>query len=316
MRAVIREFESVKREVSTVFASVWQRQADRARLLITGDETVLRHALRKLQQQNLMLRAGVLSARVSEAQPFQLPTRRVIAREIEALYACLDSVATESGAPRSLALESLSTNIAALLELRKRRRLLAAGPQASMFLIALLPVLAIAVGELLGFAPLSVMFTPIGAVLAVAGFSLLLVGVRWLRRMITATLSKENLVGFECELMVLALAGGMPLQAAQKCVANAILESGSTWLSVDQFAPHGAVAGALVTAELTCTGANSILLANAADLRRKSLEQLEIAAEQLGAKLLLPMGLCVLPAFVLLGVVPVIISMLGQWSIG
>ena len=36
----------------------------------------------------------------------------------------------------------------------------------------------------------------------------------------------------------------------------------------------------------------------------------EAAAERLGVKMMLPLGACFLPAFILLGVVPVVVSML------
>lgn len=60
------------------------------------------------------------------------------------------------------------------------------------------------------------------------------------------------------------------------------------------------------------TGAPSsaLLSSQAQQLRRRSYRQAEQRAAALGVKLVLPMGLCSLPAFVCIGVLPVLLAML------
>src|SRR5699024_10388607 len=60
------------------------------------------------------------------------------------------------------------------------------------------------------------------------------------------------------------------------------------------------------------TGApsGSMLRAAAAQARAQRRHSAERRAEQLGVKMMLPLGACFLPAFILLGVVPVVLSML------
>ncbi|EMY34520.1 bacterial type II secretion system protein F domain protein [Arthrobacter crystallopoietes BAB-32] len=62
------------------------------------------------------------------------------------------------------------------------------------------------------------------------------------------------------------------------------------------------------------TGAPSadILHAQAEQLRRRRKQEAERRAAALGTKLVLPLGLCALPSFVCLGIVPVLISLLPQ----
>ncbi|GAB3849109.1 type II secretion system F family protein [Nesterenkonia populi] len=62
------------------------------------------------------------------------------------------------------------------------------------------------------------------------------------------------------------------------------------------------------------TGAPSarMLEAAAAQARARQRHEAERAAGELGVKMMLPLGACFLPAFILLGVVPVIISMLPE----
>lgn len=55
--------------------------------------------------------------------------------------------------------------------------------------------------------------------------------------------------------------------------------------------------------------AASLLESSADDLRRTDRRQAAAAAERLGVRLVLPLALCALPAFVLLGLAPVLLSL-------
>jgi pilus assembly protein TadC len=67
---------------------------------------------------------------------------------------------------------------------------------------------------------------------------------------------------------------------------------------------------ALAFAALTGAPSASILYAQAARERREQFRAAEKRAAALGVKLVVPLGLCSLPAFICLGVVPVLIAML------
>lgn len=55
----------------------------------------------------------------------------------------------------------------------------------------------------------------------------------------------------------------------------------------------------------------ALLLATAAEERRRQAARRRLAAARLGVRVVLPTGLCLLPAFVLLTVVPMVIALLG-----
>ena len=55
-----------------------------------------------------------------------------------------------------------------------------------------------------------------------------------------------------------------------------------------------------------------LLQAHADELRRSEHRRRQIAAARLGVMLVMPLGVCVLPAFVLLGVVPVLLTLLSD----
>jgi pilus assembly protein TadC len=82
------------------------------------------------------------------------------------------------------------------------------------------------------------------------------------------------------------------------------------WAVVDPgFAPLGR---SLVLAERTGASAAVVLTAAAADTRAARQRRALVAARRLAVHLVLPLGLTTLPAFVLWGVVPVVLGLAEQ----
>jgi pilus assembly protein TadC len=75
-----------------------------------------------------------------------------------------------------------------------------------------------------------------------------------------------------------------------------------------------ALRDALGFAAVTGVPSSAILYAQAARLRREQFRAAERRAAALGVKLVVPLGLCSLPAFVCLGIVPVLLAMLPSAS--
>lgn len=85
----------------------------------------------------------------------------------------------------------------------------------------------------------------------------------------------------------------------------------TAWGSSDVRTPELlAVRDALGFAALTGAPSSAILYAQAARLRRERFRTAEKRAAALGVKLVVPLGLCSLPAFICLGVVPVLLALL------
>lgn len=129
------------------------------------------------------------------------------------------------------------------------------------------------------------------------------------------------------ELLGTALESGLTLQGALKVVANvadegirdsllrvvAGLDIGASWLTSwegnlvrDDVA---SIHEALNFAALTGASAAPLLYAEAQQRRTADGRTAEKRAAALGVKLVLPLGLCSLPAFIALGIVPVVIAM-------
>jgi hypothetical protein len=69
------------------------------------------------------------------------------------------------------------------------------------------------------------------------------------------------------------------------------------------------LARAMVLADLSGAPAASVVSRAAADYRAARREQAELAAARLGVRLVLPLGLAVLPGFVLLAVIPIVLGL-------
>jgi len=130
------------------------------------------------------------------------------------------------------------------------------------------------------------------------------------------------------DLVAAALAAGAPMPRALSTVADALpgrvgaplrraagaLALGSSWHAAWADAPPAARAVADALEPTAAAGASPVplLRAAAAASRRRRRAAGRAAAGRLGVWLVLPLGLCFLPAFLLLGVVPVVLSIAGR----
>jgi pilus assembly protein TadC len=131
-----------------------------------------------------------------------------------------------------------------------------------------------------------------------------------------------------CDLLALCLAAGLPLPGALAAVAGAVpgdlgdalqRVAGMTRLGADVgSAWHDApavlepLARALRRSEASGARAAPALHALAADLRASARGAADVAVRRAGVSILAPLGLCFLPAFVCLGIVPLVIGIAGD----
>ncbi|WP_448630345.1 type II secretion system F family protein [Cellulomonas soli] len=128
------------------------------------------------------------------------------------------------------------------------------------------------------------------------------------------------------ELVDAALGTGAALPRALEAVAGALpgsqgddlrraasaLALGASWATAWEHAPGlRELDRALEVSWSTGAAAGPTLRAAADRLRRDARSHAREAAARLGVRLVLPLGLCFLPAFVLLGLVPVVLSLAG-----
>jgi pilus assembly protein TadC len=180
---------------------------------------------------------------------------------------------------------------------------------------------ALSVGLLLG-----------GALGVGAGLAVLVLVERALRRDSVAAHSEDGpLIGdlpSACDLLAVCLTAGVPLPAALAAVGGAVPGVlGGELDRVGGLVRLGADAGrawrdaapaleplARILRRSATSGARAApaLNALAAELRAAARAETEAAVQRAGVRVLAPLGLCFLPAFVCLGVVPMVIGIAGD----
>ncbi|QNO37110.1 type II secretion system F family protein [Protaetiibacter sp. SSC-01] len=214
------------------------------------------------------------------------------------------AVATETGAPLAGVLERAAETLRALADADRQVDLALAGPLATARIVALLPLAGVALALLIGADPVGVVVGTVpGAVSAALGAAALAAGIRWNRRLVAAARVTDPLAGLGHELLALAMSGGAAPDAAQRRVERAAARCGLD-------APVADARATLDFAARAGVPAAALLRAEAARARRRALADVLRRAALLGSRLLAPLGVCFLPAFVLLGVVPLMIGIL------
>ena len=256
--------------------------------------------------------ADPVAARVAEAEgadrlsvAILAATRGSATADDWACVAAAWRVATESGAPLAATLARLGEVLVAADDARREVAIALAGPLATSRVVLALPALGLFGGALLGVDTLGVLATtPPGWCCLVAGGGLLLIARRWMRRLVARARETDPTPGLGCELVAVAVSGGAPAASARDRVAVILGDCG---LSADDTA-----AAAIEFAQRAGVPVAALLRAEARELRREAQAAVRMRIAALGTRLLLPLGLCVLPAFVALGVVPLLLAMIGS----
>lgn len=221
-------------------------------------------------------------------------------------------LAEASGAPLAASLDRVAEALSSVDELGRKRDVMLATPRMTVKLVTLLPLAALGIGFLLGFNPLPVFITPFGVALLVAGLGMQAAGMWWVRLLIRRVEQEDRVSGLECELVWIALAGGAPPARARTAVVNTVAEFHAEWIEFSAFCRGRALDRALSVAVEAGVPAASLLVEAARDERSRTQFRLEEEAERLAVRILLPLAACILPALVVLGVVPVVVRLFGD----
>lgn len=253
-----------------------------------------------------------VAARVAEVDtPDRLPAALLDATRdgTEALdWACVAAawrVASDSGAPLAATLARLGEVLVAAEDARREVAIALAGPRATSRVVLALPAIGLFGGMLLGVDTLGVLATtPPGWFCLLAGGTLLVVARRWMRRLVARASVHDPTPGLGAELAAVAISGGGSASVALDRVAAALSEAG--------LPPDDSGAATVAFAQRVGVPVAALLRAEARDVRRAAQAEARIRIAALGTRLLLPLGLCVLPAFVALGVAPLLLAMIGS----
>lgn len=220
-----------------------------------------------------------------------------------ALGACW-AIARVSGAPLGPALEALAEALTDISRTQRQITAALAGPRATMRLVMALPVMGVMGGELGGQSSVAFLFgTGLGASVLTLGAAMMLGAWWWLRLLAERAKPDPSALGLELDLFAIATGGGAFPERAQVAVMSVCsdyaLEIGEPQ-ALERLVALSRRAGVPVTA-----------LARASAHLRRDLGRIDAEERmaRLGVSVVMPLGLLVLPAFVLVAVVPMAVSL-------
>lgn len=208
-------------------------------------------------------------------------------------------VATTVGAPLAESLRGIAEALRDAHQARDDVQVALAEPRTTARLIGWLPLVALGLGAALGFDPLTTFTTPMGIACLVLGGALMVLTNRWTRALVSRAQPDDEIPGLHAEVVAVALSGGVSIPRAVAVVTAA---SGRT--------PDDDTAAVLSLSRSAGAPAVELLRADAAARRQSARTEGRLRAAALGGRLLLPLGVCTLPAFLLLGVGPMLLSVL------
>lgn len=223
------------------------------------------------------------------------------------------ALALAGGGSVSDAIESLGESFRAAARQSREIELAFAGPKATAKLVAWLPAAGLALAQLFGLDPISAIFKNFLALISLAiGIALLVAGHYWAKAIIRKAAPSQKDPGLYFDSIRYGVLAGLPLISAIKAVDDmflhqlAIAPDEPTLIKLDRLAELNRTSGAAISG----------LLAGEAKARREAKWFTDSnSLAKLSVKLMIPLGVVTLPAFVLSTIVPVAISLLSSRQI-
>ncbi|MDO5726822.1 MAG: hypothetical protein Q4Q03_02735 [Bowdeniella nasicola] len=235
-------------------------------------------------------------------------------------------LAARTGAPLAPLLDACARSVEATTTAAAARQVAFAGPRASARILAWLPIIGLAASALIGIDVVGVLReNPIAQGAAGIGLACWVGGWWWSRRMVkAATDHDDDQLGLQLDLAAAALDSGASIVRVIATIGELYddptcqraargLRLGLSWKLA--WAPHhrSALAHSLEAAWHYGLNPQELLSARAAHIRTTATTRAHQAAAKLGANLVLPLGLCYLPAFICLALIPTVIALLQPW---
>ena len=323
-----RELALLAAEVSTRLragapaSSAWERALERIGVgSAVGTDDVYPRALDEWAREPPRWRSLLMRARSPDAAAARASAASVV-------VACRFSHGL--GAPLADVLDAIGDAIDDAQDVEEARRVASAGPLMSARVLAGLPLVGVTAALALGASPWGFYTsgTP-GAVCASLGVLAWVAGVASCRRILARCRRADASGGdtdaaLACDLIASALACGASIPRALDALADACaqeplawtassLRLGATWEQAWEEAPAWAdpLRDALEASWTAGTAPEGMLARCASWERRTRLIDAKTRAEELSVRLVGPLGAFFLPAFLLLGIAPLLAHLMG-----
>lgn len=220
-------------------------------------------------------------------------------------------VAERTGAPAAETLGALAGALRRSAASDRAIRVALAGPRTSARVVLALPLFGLGLGASWGSGAVQVLTgSPLGWGCSAIAALLVLLGRAWTARLVRSATPDGRVPGVVLDAWAVAVSGGGSWIAAGEAVRRA------TGGNVPPAADAVRLREVLDLAQRAGVPAAGLLRRAAEDVRDDAAAAGLAAAERLAVRLVLPLGTCVLPAFVLVGVVPVVVGVLSSTVVG
>ncbi|MFF1538799.1 type II secretion system F family protein [Microbacterium sp. NPDC058269] len=212
-------------------------------------------------------------------------------------------IATTVGAPLAEVLRMIAEALRDAAAAADDVRIALAEPAGTARLLLWMPFAGLLLGFALGFDTIGVIFgNVLGAACVVVGLLLVVAARLWTARLLRRARPAPGTPGMRAELVAVALSGGASIDRALHLVSQTSTSGGS----------EERVRAVLELSRAAGVPAVELLRASAAQERHSARVQGRLRAAKLSTRLLFPLGVCTLPAFLLLGVAPLLLSVLAS----
>ncbi|KAA9107570.1 type II secretion system F family protein [Microbacterium rhizomatis] len=236
-------------------------------------------------------------------------------REIGAAWRVAEAV----GAPLAENLRGIAAALRDAQESADEIRVALAEPAGTTRLMGWLPLVAVLLGGALGFDTFLVLLrNPLGFACLIAGIALVIAARRWSGALVRSARPGPGIPGMRAELLAIGLSGGVSIDRAKRIVAESTGESGAVTYateSAESEPPPDEIDATLTLSRSAGVPAVELLRAAASLARHRARTDGRLRAARLSSRLLLPLGVCTLPAFLLLGVAPMLLSVISSTSV-
>ncbi|MBD8702547.1 type II secretion system F family protein [Frigoribacterium faeni] len=231
--------------------------------------------------------------------------------------ACAWFVAERSGAPLADCLRTFVAGLRAAEAARRDVEVALSGPRSTGRIVLALPPVGLLFSMGMGFDTAGVLVgTPVGWGCLAVGAGLVALARAWNARLVRGATPEGPVPGLRLELLAVAVSGGASWDSGLALVRSALellpsADADGSGVAVEDDAERDCLE-VLDLSRRAGAPAGELLRATARERRLRSAADSQSAAARLGSTLMLPLGLCVLPAFLVVAVVPLVVSLVSS----
>jgi Flp pilus assembly protein TadB len=300
---------------------------------IVAHQLVARRRERTLSMRRTVETLDMLASSAADLRAGSAPSLFALpVREVDRFARAARRLSDRTGAPLADLLERLEAHHRALSRLDASAHAQAAGARLTAMILMVLPLLALALGHSIGANALDILLhTHTGLICTAIAVVLQLAGLAWtdrLSRSRTDPLHTELAVA--SDLMAAALRAGSPVPSAVLNVGEVIegplsaslmqigreLAAGvspkQAWQRIAGLDGSQRLINAAWRTSESGAAMSGALTRCADDLRVDAAHERQARVQRASVLLMLPLGLCFLPAFLLAGLVPVVLAVVSE----